>query len=457
MSDHLSIAWLAEQLPDRTTRGLALGTTALIRAGAIPVGTRLPAVRDLADALGVSPATISSAWAELRKQRVIVGRGRNGAWVNTQHVSPRPIRFETPGNFGQHLRADLSLAAPDPALLPDLANAFQAGVRASALNQYERAPIVPALQTRVSAHWPYAAEAYIAVNGGFSGLHLTLKSLLLTGSAVAVEEPTAARILDNLEHIGAQILPVACDAEGPLPDALAAALTKRPAAFIYQPRTHSVSGVSVSKVRLESLRRLLLSTDLLIIEDDGLGALSMVPPLSMGSYFPERTLHISSYSKAFGPDLRVAVLSGPATLVRQIHGYRNFGDRWTSRILQEAVAYLLQDAQALKTVDHARSVYQQRRRALATALAQRGVDCATGDGLALWIPMASEPYALVTMAAHGYAVGAGSRHRMRPGPAHIRVGTSRLSAEIDIHAVADALALSQAEPGGLIMDGPQHA
>ncbi|ALU89829.1 Transcriptional regulator, GntR family / Aspartate aminotransferase [Herbaspirillum rubrisubalbicans M1] len=439
MADEISIAWLAQQLSDRTTRGIALGTTALIRAGAIPVGAKLPPVRDLADALGVSPATISSAWGALRKQRVIIGRGRNGAWVNTNDVTPRPIRFETPGNFGEHLRADLSLAVPDPALLPDLSHAFAAGAKVASLNVYERAPIVPALRAAAERHWPYPAPAYLAVNGGFSGVHLTLKSLLLPGSVVAVEDPTAARVLDNLDHLGAEVVPVACDAEGPLPDSLAAALAKRPAAFFYQPRTHSVTGVSVSTARFEALRRLLLSTDLLIVEDDGLGALSSAPPLSMGCHFPERTIHITSYSKAFGPDLRVGVLSGPVELVRQIHGYRNFSDRWTSRILQEAMAFLLTDTQCLATVERARGIYAQRRQALVAALAQRGVDCPAGDGLAIWLPVPSEPYALVTMAAHGYAVGAGSRNSLLPGRAHLRIGTSRLESESQ--AIADALCL----------------
>ena len=445
MDEEISIAWLAEQLVDRSTRGIALGTTALIRAGAIPVGAKLPPVRELADALGVSPATISSAWGELRKQRVIIGRGRNGAWVNTNDVTPRPIRFETPGNFGEHLRADLSLAAPDPTLLPDLSAAFAAGAKAALLNVYERDAIVPALHSAAALTWPYAAPAFMAVNGGFSGVHLTLKSLLLAGSVVAVEDPAAARVLDNLDHLGAQVVPVACDAEGPLPESLVAALGKRPAAFFYQPRTHSVTGVTVSASRWEALRRLLLATDLLIIEDDGLGALSSARPQSMGQYFPERTVHITSYSKAFGPDLRVGVLSGPVELVRQIHAYRNFSDRWTSRILQEAVAYLLTDAQALETVAHARHVYAQRRQALVAALAKRGIICPAGDGLAIWLEVPSEQYALVTMAAHGYAVGAGSRNTLLAGRAHLRIGTSQL--QTGVEAVADALRLCQGSPG----------
>jgi DNA-binding transcriptional MocR family regulator len=304
---------------------------------------------------------------------------------------------------------------------------------------YDRAPIVPALRAAAEGTWPYAAPAFLAVNGGFSGIYLTLKSLLLPGAVVAVEDPTAARVLDNLDQLGAQLLPVACDDQGPLPDALAAALAKRPAAFFYQPRTHSVTGVSISPARLEAMRRLLLSTDLLIIEDDGLGVLSSAPAVSMGQYFPERTIHITSYSKAFGPDLRVGLLSGPVDLVRQIHGYRNFSDRWTSRILQEAVAYLLRDTEAMTAVERARCIYAQRRQALVAALVQRGVDCPAGGGLAIWLEVPSEQYSLVTMAAHGYAVGAGSRNSLLPGRAHLRISTSRLEANVD--AIADALRL----------------
>ena len=40
--------WLAERLKQRTARGIAVETSALIRSGALPIGMRLPTVRDLA-------------------------------------------------------------------------------------------------------------------------------------------------------------------------------------------------------------------------------------------------------------------------------------------------------------------------------------------------------------------------------------------------------------------------
>ena len=55
--------WFAERLGDRTMRGIARETSALIRSGVLPVGSKLPPVRDLAYVLGVSPATVSQAWS----------------------------------------------------------------------------------------------------------------------------------------------------------------------------------------------------------------------------------------------------------------------------------------------------------------------------------------------------------------------------------------------------------
>jgi DNA-binding FadR family transcriptional regulator len=93
--------WFAEKITDRTIRGIAIETSALIRAGALPVGTKLPAIRDLAFALGISPATISEAWSELRRQKIISGRGRNGTWVSGDRFVAKPERLASSGNYGE--------------------------------------------------------------------------------------------------------------------------------------------------------------------------------------------------------------------------------------------------------------------------------------------------------------------------------------------------------------------
>lgn len=441
MSSELPIGWYSERLQDRTTRGIALETTALIRSGAIPIGTRLPAVRELATALNVSPATISGAWSQLRRFKVISGTGRNGVWVCGDQVSLRPVRFETIGDFGGRIVADLTYASPDPALLPDLSAALAYAAKTPELNSYSRVAITDHLKQSVLARWPYQPESLLAVNGGFEGIHATLHTLVMPGAVVAIEEPSTLRLLDILDSLGAQVLPVKCDEDGPLPDALRAALKEKASIFVYQPRTHSITGTCVSPARMAALADVLQKSKATVIEDDGVGDISCHPSVSLGKWLPERTVHVVSYSKSLGPDLRVAVLSGPEKIVREVRAYRNFGAGWTSRVLQDATAWLLDDPQTKRVVAHAREVYAARRGALVDALQARGIAIQGKDGLCVWVQVPSEQFALVTMAARGIAVYPGSLCSVSSSAQHIRLGTSLLTKHVDL--VADAVAVSQ--------------
>jgi len=432
------IDWLAERLKERTARGIAVETSALIRSGALPIGARLPTVRDLAFKLGVSPATVSDAWSELRRQKMISGRGRTGTWVFGNTVAPRPARMGSVGHFGADV-LNLSMAVPDEHLLPPLERALAHAARAENLNSYERTPILTELRAAVERRWPYRPETFLATNGGYNAIYSALHALVMPGECIAIEDPTAMRILDIIEDLGAEILPVECDAEGPNPASLAKALLKKPTAFIFQPRTHSVTGQAVSAQRLAELAATLEASDCYIMEDDGVGDISSLPAVSLGHLFPKRVIHIRSFSKSLGPDLRLAVLSSSSNVVRQIQSYRSFSSGWTSRLLQAATAWLLDDDESTRIVDHARQIYAARRAALAEPLRECGIALPPGDGLCVWIPVESEQFALVTLAARGIAVLPGTKCSVRPIN-HIRVATSILTDRYDF--VADSIALA---------------
>jgi DNA-binding transcriptional MocR family regulator len=438
MSDVISAAWFAEKITNRTKRGIAMETSALVRAGVLPLGVRLPAIRDIAYELGVSPATVSEAWSDLRQQKIITGRGRNGTWVCGERFVAKPERLASSGNYGAG-SIDLTLAVPDPGLLPQLAQAMAHGASATGTNSYERSRIVPELREAAEKTWPYAAEAFLATNGGYNAIYTLLHALVQPGSAVAIEHPTAMRLLDILEDIGVVILPVQCDEEGPLPSSLQEAMAHRPAAFLFQPRIHSVTGRSVSAERLGALGDILERSDTLIVEDDGTADISPDAPRSLGGRFPDRTIHIVSYSKTLSPDLRLAILSSTAEIIEQIQSYRSFSSGWTSRILQGATAWLLNQPSTWETIARAREHYRERCTGLAIALRARGVNVENGSGLALWIPVESEPFAVVTLAARRIAVNPGSKFSILPSN-HIRVATSMLTDQRD--AVADAIALA---------------
>ncbi len=438
MSDICEARWLAERITNKTIRGIALETSALVRAGVLPVGTRLPAMRDLAYELGVSPATISEAWSELRQQKIISGRGRNGTWVCAERFVAKPERLASAGHYGANV-LDLSMAVPDQALLPPLAKAMVYATSVGDLNSYARSRIVPELRDAIAGDWPYEPEAFLAINGGYNGVYTTLRALVRPGSVVAVEHPTAMRLLDILEDLGVKIVPVLSDSEGPLPASLSQALAERPAAFLFQPRLHSVTGQTVTLQRIEALAGVLAESDTLIIEDDGLADISAERPVSLGKRFPDRTVRIVSFSKTLGPDLRLAVLSGSASIVEQIQSYRAFSAGWTSRVLQAAVAWLIRDEETSQIVAAARATYQERRDTLARELRERDVQTMPGSGLCLWVPVQSEPFAMVTLAARNIAVVPGNKFSILPS-AHIRVATSKLTSG---HAqVAEAIALA---------------
>ncbi|PSK67508.1 HTH-type transcriptional regulator TauR [Micromonospora sp. MH33] len=435
--------WLAAQIEDRSARGIAATVAALIRAGAIPPGTRLPTVRALGLELGVSPATVSEAWSLLRRRRSVAGRGRAGTVVTGPPDVPHPRRFEEVGRHGDRLLHDLRLAVPDTALLPPLDAALSAALRVGELNEYHRVPITERLADAVRPTWPFPPASLLAVNGGFDGLLLLCQALVVTGDTVAVEDPTAPRLLDILDAVGAEVIPVPCDGRGPRPDALADAVRRKPVLFIYQPHAHSPTGHSVDPARSAELAAALSGSETLVVEDDGMADLAPGPVQTLGTVFPDRVVFLRSYSKSHGPDLRLAVLGGAAALIERARVYRTFGSGWTSRILQNCLAHLLNDPHTRALVTETGETYRARRRTLAAALAARGVRTGGTEGLSLWMPVEDERSALVTLAAHGVAVVPGGRYFSGPHKPFLRVATSRLHEHVD--EVADLLAFAAFE------------
>jgi GntR family transcriptional regulator len=57
--------------------------TALVRAGVVAPGTRLPAIRQLANDLGLAGGTVARAYRELESDGVVTTHGRHGTVVAT--------------------------------------------------------------------------------------------------------------------------------------------------------------------------------------------------------------------------------------------------------------------------------------------------------------------------------------------------------------------------------------
>ena len=81
MTDEPDASWLASRLTQRTARGLALDLSQMIRSGLLPVGTKLPTVRDLSSSLKVNYNTVSKVYRDIEKDGYVITRRGKGTFV----------------------------------------------------------------------------------------------------------------------------------------------------------------------------------------------------------------------------------------------------------------------------------------------------------------------------------------------------------------------------------------
>jgi DNA-binding transcriptional regulator YhcF (GntR family) len=62
--------------------------TAMVAVGSLPVGTRLPSIRQLAGDLGLAPGTIARAYRELESTGVASTHGRHGTRISAAPTEP---------------------------------------------------------------------------------------------------------------------------------------------------------------------------------------------------------------------------------------------------------------------------------------------------------------------------------------------------------------------------------
>lgn len=437
-------------LTDRSPQGIAGAFGRAIRSGELEPGDRLPTVREVAGELGVSPATVSAAWQALRRTGVVTARGRAGTFVcepPRAWLSPRQRGLV--GASPDGLRMDLSRGTPDPTLLPNLGPAFGRVSARAGTGVYQDEPVLPQLRAVLEATWPYPAEVITVVDGATDAIARVLEQCVRLGDRVALECPGYPPFFDLVESLGAEIVPVEMDESGLRPDSLRTALAAGPVALVLQPRAQNPTGISMSAERARQLARVLkrdqhgsapgASTRPWIIEDDHSGAISISPDVSLGAHLPERVVHVRSFSKSHGPDLRIAALGGPAQILDPVVARRMLGPGWTSRMVQTILHDLLTQARSMDEVSEARRQYFGRQRELAARLADLGMAVRTPDGINLWLPVHDERAALLHLAAAGVRVAGGTPFFPgAPTSPHLRITSGLVDPE---HAAEVALAL----------------
>ncbi|GAB2624277.1 aminotransferase class I/II-fold pyridoxal phosphate-dependent enzyme [Streptomyces capparidis] len=417
-----------------------------IGAGALQPGQSLPPLRSLAADLGVNPNTVAAAYRLLRDRGVVETAGRRGT-----RVRPRPAttprdqaRVEIPAGV-----RDLAAGNPDPALLPPLDAALaEAAARCRAAPVlYGAPPVDPGLEQLARAALDadgVPAGPVALASGSLDAIERVFHAHLRPGDAVAVEDPGWSSLLDLVPALGLRPLPVAVDDEGPLPEEVARALAAGARALVVTDRAQNPTGAVVSADRARELRAVLdAHPGVLLIEDDHGNGIVAQPLRPLAA--PDRPgpwALVRSVAKAYGPDLRLAVLTGDAVTVDRVLGRHRLGPGWVSHLLQRTVAALWRAG----AVDPERvaAAYAARRDALLRELAGRGVAAHGRSGLNVWVPVPDETGAVARLLRSGWAVAPGARFRLSSPPG-VRVSVASLRPE-EAAGLAEAIAAAVRPP-----------
>ncbi len=450
MSDEVRavVSVLEERLDGSTARGLASAVSSAIRDETLLPGSKLPPIRTIAAELALSPTTVSAAWTLLQRARLIYADGRRGTVI-----APPPALIS--GRYSKALKRrtdfelDLSTGVPDPLLLPSLRSVMDQITTVPMPTTYLDEPLLPELRETLLSQWPFQPEALMVSDGAMDALDQVTREVLGEGQRVIVEDPGFPLLVDLIESTGASVTAVPVDEEGLVVDGLRAALKTHAAAVFLQPRAHNPTGVSLSETRARELARELEPTSTLVVEDDSAAGLATAGAISLGRWLPQQTVHIRSFSKSLGPDLRLAAISTSDGIAQALMARRRLGQGWSSRILQRLVHALLTEPGSTTQVETARAEYAARRHQLTQALTERGVVVTPGDGINVWIEVTDETAALVSLASRGIGAAPGSPFKvLADSQHHLRVTCALVVPELVDH-VADSIAeASLARPWG---------
>lgn len=438
----ISAQWLAQHISGNTSREIRSGVAHLIESGEVPPGTRLPTIRDLARELDAKVSAVTDAWSHLRRESLLETSRRGGTRVTSAtSVVAAPAVEPFHGWNG----VELIHALPDVLLVPDTAAIFADSVNPGrAVSQLHLDPL---LNNALRTVWPVPAGSFAVLPSGKSAVLMTLRAIFARGAkVVAAESPGLIRTRGAVEQFGTSPVPIEVDEHGPVPESLKDALHEGADVIIFQPSGQIPLGARLTEDRRDTLADIISDGGFApwIVEDDASSGL--FEAASLGPVFPEKTVRIGQFWRAFGADVAITVVGGASSVIDHVREQQRDVGIQVSGLLQSVLAKLLTDEKTRLQAEFAASVYQQRHEELAIALGRHGLTVESFGGLFAWIPVASESSTIAHLSALGIRVQSGQVAQLtESSQGHLRIATTRLPddpALIDDLAATIALASS---------------
>ncbi|CAL9340365.1 Histidinol-phosphate aminotransferase [Streptomyces sp. enrichment culture] len=406
------LAWLIGSQQDRPAsarrppayRALADGIRLLVLEGRLPVAARLPAERELAQALNVSRTTVAAAYEALRSDGFLESRRGAGSWITVPAGNPLPARGleplppEAPG-FVIDLGC-AALPAPEPWLTRSVQGALEE-LPPYARTHGDHPAGLPVLRQMLADRYtergiPTLPEQIMVTTGAMGAIDAICRLFAGRAERIAVESPSYANILRLMRETGARLVPVSM-AEGPagwdMDRWLRILRESTPRLAYVVADFHNPTGALPGDDQRRRLVDAARSAGTVLVADESMSELRLEPGLEMPrpvcSFDPagSTVITVGSASKAFWAGMRIGWVRAAPEVIRSLVAARAHADLGTPVLEQLAVDWLLRTGGWEKGVEICRTRAKDNRDTLVAAVRRELPDWefeVPGGGLTLW-------------------------------------------------------------------------
>lgn len=285
-----------------------------IIGGHLTPETKLPPMRQLAKALGVTVGTVNRAYRAAEKRGLVISEVGKGTFVRSNTHNKQSVPLVLPEHSPENL-CNLTLNAPvhmdiSHYLSKTFSTLSESDIMGSHLQYGDTKGKEP--HRLIINKWLESRQVdtrngeTILTHGGQQGLACVLSALTQPGDTVLVEELTYSGAKNLAKLHGLILCPVAMDDDGLLPQALEkAALETGANVLICMPSLHNPTTRSMTLERRKLVVEVSKRRHIKIIEDDVYIRDDKTRDLpTLQCLLPEQTFHVSSFSKVVAPGLR---------------------------------------------------------------------------------------------------------------------------------------------------------
>ncbi|AQT80919.1 GntR family transcriptional regulator [Mycolicibacterium litorale] len=367
----------------------------LIIDGRLPVGSRVPGERVLAEVLKVSRTTVTAAYTELRDHGYLNARQGARSVIALPHTPIVPAG-EAPAAINL---AAAALAAPASAVQEAFAEAARQSVSYLQETGHDMRGVLAfrsAIAERYCARGlPTTAEQIMVTSGAQHAIALILATYAQPGDRVLVEQPTYHGALTAIGTAGARPVPVALTGTGWELDAVHAAVRQLAPTLAYLvPDNHNPTGLSMPAEDRKRLCAIIAETRTRTVVDETMTDVWLDEPVpapvaaSMTSR-NDLLITVGSMSKSFWGGMRIGWIRAEPSVLATIRAIRPSIDLGTSVIEQLAAAWLL-TRRADDVLPERRDILRARRALLLDLLGRHLPEWrplpGTG-GMSLWVQL----------------------------------------------------------------------